>query len=172
MSFPVCLSITAIAWWTSFSMREIRRERRRRMRRLACTCSTTAAKPLVLRGLLVVAVGRWSLEVLRLDRVRVAGGGVVGGGFVLERMLLDGRSLCTVVETATLQRRWRAVYFFGGGGVGAGEDGACGVTLGGGCVATLGAGCVSTLGDCCVSNVVDIERVWRRVSSYGSRRGA
>ena len=127
-------------------MREIRRERRRRMRRLACTCSTTAAKP--------------------LDRVRVA------GGFVLDRVLLDGWSLRTVVETVASRRRRRAVYFLGGGGVGAGADGACGVTLGGGCVATLGVGCVSTLGDCCASNGVDIERVWRRVSSYGSRRGA
>ena len=145
------------------------------MRRLACTCSTTAAKPLVVRGLLVVAVGRWSLEVLRLDRVRVAGGGVGGGGVVLDRVLLDGRPLRTVVETAASRRRCRAVYLFdggGGGGVVAGWDGACGVTLGGGCVATLGGGCISTLGDCCASNVVDIERVWRRVSSYGSRRGA
>ena len=117
------------------------------MRRLACTCSTTAAKP--------------------LDRVRVA------GGFVLDRVLLDGWPLRTVVETVASRRHRRAVYFLGGGGVGAGADGACGVTLGGGCVATLGAGCafgypVASAGE--RSSVGgDMERVWRRVGSWGSR---
>ena len=150
MSLPVSLSITAIAWWTSFSTRAMRRERRRRKRRFDWTCSTTAAKPRAARGVAV----RW-------DRVRDA------GGFVWERVRFVSGLRCAVVGTAVAQRRCRGGATLGGGGV---------ATLGGGYLATLGGGYLATLGAGCSLAFVgwwsgsgDMERVWRRVVSWGSR---
>ena len=83
------------------------------MRRLACTCCTTAENPVVLRALPAIAVGWWSLDLLRLDIFLDAGGGVGAGGFVLERVLLDGGPLRMLVDTAVSRRRCRAVSRFG-----------------------------------------------------------